>query len=46
VTLALSDGQVITVFDALTTALKLANCMRTHKQWTVAASEVRYGPCP
>jgi hypothetical protein len=39
VTLALSDGQVITVFDTLTTALKLANLMRTHKQWTVAASE-------
>ena len=39
VTLALSDGQVITVFDTLATALKLANFMRTHKQWTVAASE-------
>jgi hypothetical protein len=39
VTVALSDGQVITVFDTLTTALKLARFMRTHKQWTVAASE-------
>ena len=39
VTLALSDGQVITVFDTLETALKLAAYMRTHKQWTVAASE-------
>ena len=39
VTLALSDGQVITVFDTLETALRLAAYMRTHKQWTVAASE-------
>jgi hypothetical protein len=39
VTLALSDGQVVTVFDTLETALKLARFMRVHKQWTVAASE-------
>ena len=39
VALALSDGTQITVFDTLETALKLANFMRTHKQWTVAASE-------
>jgi hypothetical protein len=39
VTLALSDGQVITVFDTLETALKVANFMRAYKQWTVAASE-------
>jgi hypothetical protein len=39
VVLALSDGTQITVFDTLETALKLANFMRTHKQWTVAASE-------
>ena len=39
VTLAMSDGQVITVFDSLETALKLARYMRVHKQWTVAASE-------
>ena len=39
VTLALSDGTQITIFDTLETALKLANFMRTHKQWTVAASE-------
>ena len=46
VTLALSDGTQITVFDTLETALRLANFMRTHKQWTVAASEVRTRPCP
>jgi hypothetical protein len=39
VALALSDGTQITVFDTLETALKLANCMRMHRQWTVAASE-------
>jgi hypothetical protein len=37
--LALSDGTQITIFDTLETALRLANFMRTHKQWTVAASE-------
>jgi hypothetical protein len=39
VTLSLSDGTQITVFDTLETALKLARFMRVHKQWTVAASE-------
>jgi hypothetical protein len=39
VTLSLSDGTQITVFDTLETALKLARFMRVHRQWQVAASE-------
>ncbi len=39
VTLQLSDGTSLTVFDKLTTALKLAAFMRKSKQWSVAASE-------
>ena len=39
VTLQLSDGTSITVFDKLTTALRLAAFMRHSSQWQVAASE-------
>ncbi len=39
VVLQLSDGTSITVFDKLTTALKLAAYMRKNKQWSVSASE-------
>ena len=39
ITLQLSDGTSITVFDTLTTALRLARFMRQSKQWQVAASE-------
>jgi hypothetical protein len=39
INLQLSDGTSHTIFDKLTTALKLAAFMRTSKQWSVAASE-------
>lgn len=39
VTLQLSDGSVATVFDKLTTGLKLLRYMRTNSQWQVAASD-------
>ncbi len=39
ITLQLSDGTSLTVFDKLTTALRLAAFMRRSKQWSVAASE-------
>ncbi len=39
VVLQLSDGTSITVFDTLSTALKLAKYMRVPKQWQVSASE-------
>ena len=39
VTLQLSDGTSITVFDKLTTALRLGRFMRESSQWQVAASE-------
>ena len=39
VTLQLSDGTSITVFDKLTTALRLEAFMRKSGQWQVAASE-------
>ena len=39
ITLQLSDGTSLTIFDTLTTALKLAAYMRGAKQWQVAASE-------
>ena len=39
ITLQLSDGTSLTVFDKLTTALKLVAYMRGAKQWQVAASE-------
>jgi hypothetical protein len=39
VMLQLSDGTALTIFDQLTTALKLAAFMRVSKQWSVAASE-------
>jgi len=39
VTLQLSDGTSITVFEKLTTALRLARYMREAGQWQVAASE-------
>jgi hypothetical protein len=39
VTLQLSDGTSVVVFDKLTTALKLGKFMRSQKQWQIAASE-------
>ncbi len=39
ITLQLSDGTSLTIFDKLTTALRLATFMRQSKQWSVAASE-------
>ena len=39
ITLQLSDGTSLTVFDKLTTALRLGRFMRQSKQWSVAASE-------
>ena len=39
VTLQLSDGTSVVVFDKLTTALKLGKFMRAQKQWQIAASE-------
>jgi hypothetical protein len=39
VTLQLSDGTSVVVFDKLTIALKLGKFMRTQKQWQIAASE-------
>jgi hypothetical protein len=39
ITLQLSDGTSITIFDKLTTALKLARFMRQSSQWQIAASE-------
>ena len=39
VVLQLSDGTSITVFDKLSTALRLAAFMRNSAQWQVAASE-------
>jgi len=39
VTLQLSDGTSVTVYDKLTTALRLAAFMRQSSQWQVAASE-------
>ncbi len=39
VTLQLSDGTSVTVFDKLSTALRLARFMRQSGQWQIAASE-------
>jgi hypothetical protein len=39
VTLQLSDGTSIVLFDKLTTALRLGGYMRQNKQWQVAMSE-------
>ena len=39
ITLQLSDGTSITVFDKLSTALRLAAFMRNSAQWQIAASE-------
>ncbi len=39
VTLQLSDGTSIVLFDKLSTALRLGRYMRQNKQWQVAASE-------
>ena len=38
-TLQLSDGNVVTVFDTLATGLKLLTYMRTNSQWQVLASD-------
>ena len=38
-TLQLSDGNVVTVFDQLGTGLKLLAYMRTNSQWQVLASD-------
>jgi hypothetical protein len=39
VTLSLSDGTSVTVFDKLTTGLRLLRFMREQRQWMVAISE-------
>ena len=39
VQLQLSDGSNVTVFDKLTTGLRLLTFMMTHHQWQVFASE-------
>ena len=36
ITLQLSDGTMVSVFDKLTTGLRLLTYMRTHAQWQVA----------
>ena len=39
VTLLLSDGNIVTVCDTVSTALKLLVCMRQNSQWQVLASD-------
>ena len=39
ITLQLADGTLVSVFDKLTTGLRLLTYMRTHAQWQVAGSD-------